>query len=175
MASGLSMPVGFKNSTGGDVEGAVNALESARHPHSFLGITQDGLTAVVHTEGNPDGHVVLRGGRTPNYDRASVEACEKLLRAATLPSRIVVDCSHAQTRKDASRQADVLADLVEQLRAGAPAIMGFMLESNLAAGTQKVTNGRAGLAYGVSITDPCMDWATTERCLLRTAEALGRP
>jgi len=173
MASGLSMPVGFKNSTGGDLQGAINALESARHPHSFLGINQDGMTSIVHTGGNPDGHVVLRGGRTPNYDRASVATCEELLRAAGLPGRIVVDCSHAQTRKDHTRQAEVLKDLVEQLRADRRAIMGFMLESNIGGGSQKLTGGRADLAYGVSITDPCIDWETTERCLEGVAQALG--
>jgi len=172
MASGLSMPVGSKNSTVGDLQVAINALESARHPQSFLGINQDGMTSIVHTGGNPDGHVVLRGGRTPNYDRASVVAVEEQLRAAGLPARIVVDCSHAQTRKDHTRQAQVLDDLVEQIRGGSRAIMGFMLESNLSGGSQKVTGGRANLAYGVSITDPCIDWETTERCLEQVAAAL---
>jgi len=173
LASGLSMPVGFKNSTGGDLQGAINALESARHPHSFLGINQDGMTSVVHTGGNPDGHLVLRGGRTPNYDRASVAACEELLRAAGLPARIVVDCSHAQTRKDHTRQAEVLRDLTEQIRGDRRTIMGFMLESNIGAGSQPLTGGRASLAYGVSITDPCIDWDTTARCLQEVAQAVG--
>jgi 3-deoxy-7-phosphoheptulonate synthase len=171
MASGLSMPVGFKNTTGGDLQGAVNAMDSARRPHTFLGIDQDGQTSVIHTEGNPDGHVILRGGRTPNYDRRSVDACAALLRKAGLPSRVLVDCSHAQTDKDHTRQAAVLADVMGQVAAGNAAILGFMLESNLVAGAQKLTGGRAGLVYGMSITDPCMDWDTTERCLIDAAAA----
>ena len=173
MASGLSMPVGFKNTTDGNLLIAVNAMESARRPHSFLGINQDGQTAIIHTRGNKDGHIVLRGGRRPNYDTENIRACEELLRKADLPQRIMVDCSHAQTGKDYRRQPDVLADLVEQIRAGNRSIMGFMLESNINSGTQKVTDGRAGLAYGVSITDGCIDWATTERCLLEAAAHLS--
>jgi 3-deoxy-7-phosphoheptulonate synthase len=165
MASGLSMPVGFKNTTDGNQLAAINAMKSSRQGHTFLGITQDGMTAIVHTNGNPDGHIILRGGRVPNYDAESIRACEGLLRQADLPARIMVDCSHAQTGKDYTRQPEVLANLLDQVRAGNRSIMGFMLESNLGAGTQPVTNGRAGLAYGVSITDSCIDWDTTERCL----------
>ena len=172
MASGLSMPVGFKNTTDGNPQAAINALESARHPHTFLGIDQDGVASVIHTEGNPDGHIVLRGGRTPNYDAESIRRCEALLAAAGLPARILVDCSHAQTAKDFTRQPRVLADLVAQLRAGNRSIMGFMLESNLEAGNQKLADGRAGLRYGVSITDACIDWPTTERALAEAAAAL---
>jgi 3-deoxy-7-phosphoheptulonate synthase len=170
MASGLSMPVGFKNTTDGNLQVAVNALESARHPHTFLGIDQDGVVSVIHTEGNPDGHIILRGGRTPNFDAESIRRCEELLAAGGLPARILVDCSHAQTARDFTRQPRVLDDLVAQIRAGNRSIMGFMLESNLEAGNQKLAGGRAGLRYGVSITDACIDWPTTERCL---AEAAG--
>ncbi len=172
MASGLSMPVGFKNTTDGNLMAAINGMESAARPHTFLGIDQDGHTAIIHTAGNPDRHIVLRGGRTPNYDAANIRACEELLGKSGLPHRILVDCSHAQTRKDYRRQPEVLADLVAQIRAGNRSIMGFMLESNLHAGNQKVTNGRAGLAYGVSITDACIDWETTERCLIEAAAQL---
>ena len=172
MASGLSMPVGLKNTTDGNQLVAINAMQSARHPHSFLGIDQDGRTAVVHTGGNPDGHIILRGGRTPNYDAASIHACEDLLRQAKLPPRIMVDCSHAQTGKDYTRQPEVLANLVQQVHAGTRSIMGFMLESNLGAGSQPLGAGRAGLAYGVSITDACIDWATTERCLTEATAQL---
>jgi 3-deoxy-7-phosphoheptulonate synthase len=173
MASGLSMPVGFKNSTAGNLQVAVDALASARHPHTFLGITEEGRTAVVHTRGNPDTHIILRGGRRPNYDAASIAACEALLARAGLPARVLVDCSHAQTGKDYTRQPEVLADLVRQVRGGTRAIMGFMLESNLAAGSQKLLGGREGLRYGVSITDACIDWETTARCLHEAAAALG--
>jgi 3-deoxy-7-phosphoheptulonate synthase len=172
MASGLSMPVGFKNSTDGNLAVAVNAMESARHPHTFLGIDDQGTASVVHTTGNPDGHVILRGGSKPNYDAASLRACETLLRAKRLPWRVMVDCSHAQTGKDYTRQPEVLADLVRQIRDGGSPIMGFMLESNLAAGNQPVAD-RGRLTYGVSITDACIDWPATARCLGEAAAGLG--
>jgi 3-deoxy-7-phosphoheptulonate synthase len=173
MASGLSMPVGFKNSTDGNLIIAVNAMESARHPHTFLGIDADGASSVIHTTGNPDGHLILRGGRTPNYDAESLSQAERVLRAADLLPRVMVDCSHAQTGKDYSKQAEILDDVVQQVRAGNSPLMGFMLESNLNAGNQPLRGGRDGLAYGVSITDGCIDWATTERSLLQAAAALA--
>lgn len=172
MASGLSMPVGFKNSTEGNLQVAVNAVESARRPHSFLGINQEGVTAIVRTTGNPDGHVVLRGGRTPNYDARSIEECQRLLTKAGLAPRVMVDCSHAQTSKDYTKQPGVLRALVEQVCEGSRAIMGAMLESNINAGNQPLTGDRSKLKYGVSITDPCIDWPTTERCLTEAAHAL---
>jgi 3-deoxy-7-phosphoheptulonate synthase len=174
MASGLSMPVGFKNTTDGNLQVAVNAIESARRPHAFLGINQDGVTAIVRTAGNPDTHVVLRGGRSPNFDTASIAECGRLLAKAALEPRMIVDCSHAQTAKDYTRQPIVLEALVEQICAGEPAIMGVMLESNLEAGNQLLAGGRGALKYGVSITDPCIDWAATERCLVDAAAALDR-
>jgi 3-deoxy-7-phosphoheptulonate synthase len=172
MASGLSMPVGFKNTTDGNQLVAINAMQSAGHPHTFLGINQEGFTSIIHTEGNPDRHIILRGGSTPNYDAESIHRCEELLARAGLPSRIVVDCSHAQTGKDYTRQPEVLADLVAQIRGGNRSLMGFMLESNLAAGNQALTAGRPGLEYGKSITDACIAWDTTERCLLEAAAQL---
>ena len=172
MASGLSMPVGFKNNTDGNQQVAINAMQSAAQPHTFLGINQDGITSIIHTEGNPDRHIILRGGRKPNYDADSIRACEALLEKAGLPVRILVDCSHAQTGKDYTKQPEILRDLVQQIRAGNRSIMGFMLESNLGAGTQPVTDGRAGLRYGVSVTDGCIDWETTERCLTETMARL---
>jgi 3-deoxy-7-phosphoheptulonate synthase len=173
MASGLSMPVGFKNSTDGNQQVAIDAMVSAGSPHTFLGIDQEGFTSVVHTEGNPDRHIVLRGGRTPNYDQASIRACEALLATRDVPARIMVDCSHAQTGKDYTRQPEVLADLVGQVAAGNRSILGFMLESNLGAGNQPLPRGGAGLRYGVSITDACIDWDTTERCLTDAVARLG--
>jgi 3-deoxy-7-phosphoheptulonate synthase len=172
MASGLSMPVGFKNSTDGNLMVAINAMESARHRHTFLGINPEGSIAIIHTEGNPDGHIILRGGQQPNYDAESIRQCEELLARAGFPARIMVDCSHAQTRKDYTRQPEVLADLVAQVRAGSGSIMGCMIESNLHAGAQKINTGREGLAYGVSVTDACIDWDTTERCLGEAAARL---
>jgi 3-deoxy-7-phosphoheptulonate synthase len=173
MASGLSMPVGFKNSTDGNLQVAVNAIKSARHPHSFLGITQEGLTAIVRTTGNPDTHVVLRGGKTSNYDARSIGECCRLLKDAGLEPRVVVDCSHAQTAKDYTRQPSVLKALVEQRCNHGDAIMGVMLESNIGAGNQPLVPDRAALKYGISVTDPCIDWPTTERCLSEAAETLA--
>jgi len=173
MESGLSMPVGFKNSTEGNLQVAVNAIESARRPHSFLGINQEGVTAIVRTTGNPDSHVVLRGGKTPNYDASSIEDCQRLLAKAGLEPRVMVDCSHAQTSKDYTKQPAVFGALVDQLCAGSRAVMGAMLESNIHAGNQPLTGNRATLKYGVSITDPCIDWTTTEQCLTAAARALA--
>jgi 3-deoxy-7-phosphoheptulonate synthase len=172
MASGLSMPVGFKNSTEGNLQVAVNAVESARRPHSFLGINQEGATAIVRTTGNPDSHVVLRGGKTPNYDANSIEECQRMLAKAGLEPRVMVDCSHAQTSKDFTRQPGVFGALVDQIRGGSQAIMGAMLESNINSGNQPLARDRSRLAYGVSVTDPCIDWPTTESCLREAARAL---
>jgi 3-deoxy-7-phosphoheptulonate synthase len=173
MASGLSMPVGFKNTTEGNLQIAVNAIESARRPHSFLGINQDGVTAIIRTSGNPDTHVVLRGGKTSNYDASSIEECQRLLAKAGLEPRVMVDCSHAQTAKDYTRQLGVLSAMVEQVRSGNRGIMGVMIESNIGAGNQPLSKDRATLKYGVSVTDPCIDWATTEDCLIAAARALA--
>jgi 3-deoxy-7-phosphoheptulonate synthase len=173
MASGLSMPVGFKNTTEGNLQIAVNAIESARRPHSFLGINQDGVTAIIRTSGNPDTHVVLRGGKTSNYDTGSIEECQRLLAKAGLEPRVMVDCSHAQTAKDYTRQLTVLTAMIDQVRSGNRAIMGMMLESNIGAGNQPLTKDRAALKYGVSVTDPCIDWAATEQCLIEAARALS--
>jgi 3-deoxy-7-phosphoheptulonate synthase len=172
MASGLSMPVGFKNTTEGNLQAAVNAIQSARRPHSFLGITQDGIAAVIRTSGNPDTHVVLRGGRKPNFDADSIEQCRQMLAGAALEPRMMVDCSHAQTSKDFTKQPAVMKTLVDQVRAGSRAIMGVMLESNIEAGSQPLSSNRAKLKYGVSVTDPCIDWPTTEQCMLAAAAAL---
>ena len=165
MASGLSMPVGFKNGTDGSLDVAVNALLSAARSHNFLGINQDGQCAVVRTRGNSYGHVILRGGKQPNYDSVSVALCEKALGESGLPDNIVVDCSHANSGKDPGLQPLVAENVANQIVEGNRSIVGLMLESNLGWGNQKLTNDPDALDYGVSITDACMDWPTTEKVL----------
>ncbi len=181
MASGLSAPVGFKNGTDGSLDVAVNAWRAALGPHAFLGIDAAGEVSVVRTRGNPDGHVILRGGRQPNYDPASLAAAAQALTAAGLPVRLVVDCSHGNSGKDPARQLQVLESILPPLRAGrgpgpapAVAVMGAMLESNLLAGSQKLEPGRP-LARGVSVTDACIGWAETRDAIRRLADQLRRP
>ena len=166
MASGLSMPVGFKNGTDGGLQVAVDAMLSARTPHSFLGIDQDGFTGIVRTNGNPVGHVVLRGGRDQtNYDAASIQAAEAALAKAKLPTGLMVDCSHANSGKVPARQEDVWRSVIEQRIAGTRSLIGVMIESFLNEGTQPFPKPVNELAYGVSITDACISWKTTERML----------
>ncbi len=166
MASGLSTPVGFKNGTDGNLQVAINALHSASKSHSFLGINQDGQCAVIRTSGNGYGHVVLRGGSRPNYDSVSIAMCEEQLLAAKLPINIVVDCSHANCNKKPALQPRVLHDCVHQIIEGNRSIVGLMIESNLEAGNQPIPADLSQLRYGVSITDPCVDWPTTEQMML---------
>jgi len=170
MASGLSMPVGFKNGTDGSVSVAVDATVAAAHPHSFLGVSADGAAAVVKTAGNPDTHVVLRGGREgPNHDLETVEAV-----AAKLGRRgVMVDCSHGNSRKDPARQAAVLREVASQIRSGAVGVLGVMLESHLHAGRQDWRPG-VELDYGVSITDACIGFEETAQ-LLRELAQVTRP
>ncbi len=172
MASGLSTPVGFKNGTDGSLQVAINALQSAASPHSFLGIDQNGRTAVIRTRGNRYGHVVLRGGNKPNYDAASIAQCEKELAAANLRQKLVVDCSHANSNKDPGLQPLVLDNLIGQILDGNRSIVGVMLESNLGWGNQKLDSDPSKLKYGVSVTDACIDWDTTERALRDAASKL---
>ncbi len=173
MASGLSTPVGFKNGTDGSLQVAVDALQSARQPHHFLGINQDGRTAVFETRGNAYGHVVLRGGGgKPNYDAQNVAAAASVLRESGLPDRIVIDCSHANSNKDPEVQPVVARNCIEQVVNGNRSIIGLMLESNLHGGNQKITSKLADLKYGVSVTDGCIGWEATEKTLLEAAEAL---
>ena len=173
MASGLSTPVGFKNGTDGTLGVAVNALQSVRHPHHFLGITPAGELAVFRTRGNAFAHIVLRGGggRT-NYDSASVALCEQELSRAGLPVNIVIDCSHGNSSKDPALQPRVAESCVEQILAGNRSIVGLMLESHLFGGSQPIPDDLSRLRYGVSITDACIDWETTERLLLGIDERL---
>lgn len=179
MASGLSMPVGFKNSTNGSLSSAVNALVAARTPQSFVGIDQDGRTSVVATAGNPWVHLVLRGGRRPNYDPLSIEEARLSLIGANLPQMIMVDCSHANCMKKFQGQAIVWKSVIDQVMAGNEALVGLMLESNIHEGNQKYKGDPAALRYGVSITDECVSWETTAALLrwargrLRTMKAAG--
>ncbi|MEO8032401.1 MAG: 3-deoxy-7-phosphoheptulonate synthase [Gemmatimonadota bacterium] len=175
MASGLSMPVGFKNGTDGGLQVALDGMIAAGGPHTFLGLDETGRVAVVHTSGNPDRHLVLRGGggRT-NYDRASVRGATELLGRAGLIPRLMVDCSHGNSAKDHTRQGPVLMDVIGQLVAGSSGVLGVMLESHLNAGSQPLESGDAGLHYGVSITDACIDWSTTESLLLEADQRLRR-
>jgi 3-deoxy-7-phosphoheptulonate synthase len=175
MASGLSTPVGFKNGTDGSLDVAINAIRSARSPHSFLGIGPDGRAAIVRTRGNRLGHVVLRGGGgRPNYDTVSVRLAEAALQSAGVPANIVVDCSHSNSMKDPALQPLVFMDCVHQIKEGNRSIVGLMLESHLGAGSQPIPADLAQLRYGVSVTDACIDWATTAD-LLRRAAAELRP
>jgi 3-deoxy-7-phosphoheptulonate synthase len=171
LASGLSMPVGFKNGTDGGLEHAINAMKAARAAHSFLGIDADGCVSVVRTAGNPFAHLVLRGGsRGPNYEAPAIaQAVEQLARAGQ-NTRLLVDCSHANSGKDHERQPLVAEAVSEQVRNGSRAILGVMLESHLVAGRQDQVPGR-GLRYGQSITDACIDFAATERVLSGLADA----
>ena len=161
LASGTSAPIGFKNGTDGNVRVAIDAILAARSPHNFLGIHKNGHVAMVRTSGNPDCHLILRGGRVPNYDKANVAAaCEELEQSDCMPS-LMIDCSHANSAKQPARQVDVAADIASQIAGGSRHVMGVMIESHLVAGRQAFTPGSddpARLAYGQSITDGCLGW-----------------
>lgn len=173
MASGLSMPVGFKNSTEGSLEVATNAMKAANAQHRFLGIDHDGKTCVLTTRGNDLCHLILRGGRNgPNYQAESVAEASRMLKAAKLPPRLVVDCSHANSSKDYRRQPEVWNDVIAQRAAGNEDIVGLMLESNLHEGQQSLGDDPRGLQYGVSITDGCISLEQTELLLRSAAETL---
>ena len=168
IASGISTPVGFKNATDGSLSAAINGIRAAMGPHHFLGVTEDGLPAVFSTTGNPYPHIVLRGGKRPNYDAASIAFCEEALRTARLPVQIIVDCSHSNSDKQPERQGMVLKDILSQIEHGNRSIRGFMLESHLEWGSQPMTKDPKDLRPGLSVTDACIDWDTTES-LLREA------
>ena len=173
LASGLSCPVGFKNGTDGNLRIAVDAVKSAAQPHHFMAVTKAGRSAIATTTGNPDCHVILRGGTSPNYDAQSVEAAGTELASAGLPARLMVDVSHANSSKKPENQPSVAADVARQVASGDERIIGVMIESNLVAGRQDVVPGRP-LVYGQSITDGCIDWATTETVLKTLADAVGQ-
>ena len=174
MASGLSMPVGLKNSTDGSLQVAIDAMAATRHPHSFLGMNEGGETAIVRTSGNPNAHVVLRGGRAmTNYDAVSIRAAEEKLASEKLPPILMVDCSHANSSKQFAKQEDVWHSVIEQRVGGTKSLIGLMVESHLSEGNQPIPKDLALLRYGVSITDSCIGWETTERMLRWGYEALG--
>ena len=172
MASGLSMPVGFKNGTDGSLGTAINAMQAAASGHRFMGINRDGQVALLNTQGNPDGHVILRGGKQTNYDSVSVTECENEMNAAGLSPSLMVDCSHANSRKDYRRQPLVAEDVIHQIREGNKSIIGLMLESHINEGNQSADLPRGEMAYGVSITDACIDWASTDTLLRHTHQEL---
>jgi len=175
MASGLSMPIGFKNSTDGNLSVAIDAIRSASSPHAFLGINEEGRASVATTRGNPNGHLVLRGGtQGPNYGSEYVAFAEVRLRKAGVSSGILVDCSHANSGKDPSRQRVVLEDVVNQIEEGNRSIVGVMLESFLHEGNQPLPFPPENLRYGVSVTDKCIGWEETEELLRKLAEVLPR-
>ncbi len=173
MASGLSMPVGFKNGTDGSLQIAMNAMLAASHPHRFLGINYHGLASIVTTTGNPDGHLVLRGGQYgPNYDVAQVEKAAKELAQHGLKQRMMVDCSHGNSAKDYTRQSAALQDIADQVIGGSRYLMGVMIESHLVAGNQRILKDPSQLIYGQSITDACVDFETTTSMLRTLALAV---
>jgi 3-deoxy-7-phosphoheptulonate synthase len=173
MASGLSMPVGFKNCTDGELSTAINAMIAAKSPQAFLGIDPDGQASIVKTTGNPHAHIVLRGGTRPNYDTVSIGEAVTMLEAKGLSGGILVDCSHDNSKKNHTLQPAVWQDVINQRLDGNRNIIGLMLESNLAAGNQKNTGDLASMVYGVSITDACIDWDTTEHLILSAHEQLA--
>ena len=172
MASGLSTPVGFKNGTDGSIEVAINAVKSSAKPHSFLGINAQGRSSIVRTRGNAYGHIVLRGGERPNYDTVSISITERALFDAKFAPNIVVDCSHSNSFKDHNMQALVMSDCVHQIREGNQSIVGLMVESNIEGGNQPIPEDLSKLKYGCSVTDPCIDWPTTETIIRKARNIL---
>ncbi|WP_394695698.1 3-deoxy-7-phosphoheptulonate synthase [Pseudoxanthomonas japonensis] len=171
MASGLSCPVGFKNGTDGNVKIAVDAVGAASHPHHFLAVTKEGRSAIAATAGNPDCHVILRGGKAPNYDAASIEAASQVLAKSGLPARLMVDASHANSGKNPDNQPAVIDDIAAQLEVGEQRIVGVMVESHLVGGRQDLIDGQP-LTYGQSITDGCLGWDASVQVLERLAAAV---
>ncbi|GFE58085.1 3-deoxy-7-phosphoheptulonate synthase [Geobacter sp. AOG1] len=170
LASGLSFPIGFKNGTDGNLQIAIDAMIAALHPHHFLGINREGLSSIVQTTGNPDVHIVLRGGKKPNYAPEDIKKTEEMLEKNGLFPTIMVDCSHGNSEKNHEKQPQVLESVVDQIAAGNRSISGVMIESYLEAGNQPMPENPKQMKYGVSITDKCIDWTTTEH-ILRQAHA----
>lgn len=172
LASGLSMAVGFKNGTDGSLGTAINGMKAASMGHSFIGINQQGQVNLLHTEGNPDGHVILRGGKAPNYSVEFVQKCEEELAKAGLETAIMIDCSHGNSNKDYRRQPLVAEDATQQIVNGSKSIIGLMIESNINEGSQSAEQPVSEMKYGVSITDACIGWETTENLLRKIAADL---
>ncbi|KEA54142.1 phospho-2-dehydro-3-deoxyheptonate aldolase [Mangrovibacter sp. MFB070] len=172
MASGLSMPVGFKNGTDGSLATAINAMRAASMQHRFMGINQAGQVCLLQTQGNPDGHVILRGGKAPNYGPEDVAQCEKEMQKAGLRPSLMIDCSHGNSNKDFRRQTGVAESAVAQIKDGNRSIIGLMIESNLFEGNQSSEQPRNEMKYGVSVTDACISWETTEALLCDIHEDL---
>ena len=172
IASGISTPVGFKNATDGSLGAAINGVCASLGSHHFLGVTDEGLPAVFSTTGNRYAHVVLRGGKRPNYDEVSILECEEALEAAHLPKRIIVDCSHGNSLKKPERQRIVVNSILSQIENGNTSICGYMLESNLEYGSQPITADKSKLSYGVSVTDACIGWTETEELIMETYQRL---
>ncbi|WP_406627918.1 3-deoxy-7-phosphoheptulonate synthase [Pectobacterium carotovorum] len=173
MASGLSMPVGFKNGTDGSLGTAINAMRAAAMPHRFVGINQTGQVCLLQTQGNIDGHVILRGGKTPNYSAQDVAECEKQMEKAGLRPSLMIDCSHGNSNKDYRRQPLVVESAIEQIKAGNRSIIGLMLESHLNEGSQSSEQPRSDMRYGVSVTDACISWENTETLLRSVHQELS--
>ena len=173
MSSGLSMTVGFKNGTDGNLKMAVNAIKACSSPQSFLGINDEGQISIFKAKGNKSSHIILRGGIKPNYHSEDIERCEKLLQQNDLPERIMVDCSHDNSNQDYRLQGNVVEEISEQIVAGNKSIFGIMLESNLFSGNQKILDNQNEMKYGVSVTDGCIDWEETQSVLRRLAETIS--
>ncbi len=172
LASGISSAVGFKNNVDGSLTVAVNAIRSASSANSFISVTEEGKVAAFRTSGNPHCHVILRGGKEPNYDAASVARCEEDLRKANLPENIMIDCSHGNSQKQYLKQLEVLEDITAQIEQGNRSIIGVMLESNLCEGNQPIPDDLEEIRYGVSVTDACVNWESTEKALREMAARL---
>ncbi|GLW40346.1 phospho-2-dehydro-3-deoxyheptonate aldolase [Pectobacterium carotovorum subsp. carotovorum] len=173
MASGLSMPVGFKNGTDGSLGTAINAMRAAAMPHRFVGINQTGQVCLLQTQGNIDGHVILRGGKKPNYSAQDVAECEKQMQEAGLRPALMIDCSHGNSNKDYRRQPLVVESAIEQIKAGNRSIIGLMLESHLNEGSQSSEQPRSDMRYGVSVTDACISWESTDALLRSVHQELS--
>ncbi|MDD9889856.1 MAG: 3-deoxy-7-phosphoheptulonate synthase [Gammaproteobacteria bacterium] len=169
LASGISSAIGFKNNVEGELMVAINAIRSASANHSFISVTEEGKVAVFRTEGNPHCHIILRGGKSPNYDRESVRRCEEELRRAGHEENIMIDCSHGNSQKNHDKQIEVLNEVAHQINAGNDSIIGVMIESNLEEGNQPIPDDLEEIRHGVSVTDACISWETTENILRKFA------